>query len=76
MPRGNKSVGKKTSVKKVKQVNDGTNRNLLGHTLDIKPITDLQLNIPQGYLDSKKIKPAEVFEGFKDNKTKKKSKKV
>ena len=70
--------GKKTKVKKVKQVNNGTDRNLLGNTLNIKPITDLQFNIPQGVKDDRKIKPSEVFEGFKDNrkikKTKQKSK--
>tara|TARA_R100000808_G_C2148645_1_gene156817 strand:- start:2392 stop:2589 length:198 start_codon:yes stop_codon:yes gene_type:complete len=62
-------------MKKVKQVNNGTDRNLLGNTLDIKPITDLQFNIPKGVDEDKRIRPAEVFEGFKDNKTNKKKKK-
>ncbi len=66
---------KKNKMKKVKQVNNGTDRNLLGNTLDIKPITDLQFNIPKGVDEDKRIRPAEVFEGFKDNKTNKKKKK-
>jgi hypothetical protein len=37
-----RSQGNKSKMKKVKQVNNGTDRNLLGNTLDIKPITDLQ----------------------------------
>ena len=70
MPPPNKS-----KMKKVKQVNNGTDRNLLGNTLHIKPITDLQFNIPKGVEQDKRIRPAEVFEGFKDNKTNKKKKK-
>ena len=67
--------GNRAKMKKVKQVNNGTDRNLLGNTLDIKPITDLQFNIPKGVDEDKRIKPAEVFEGFKDNnKTNKKKK--
>ena len=68
-------TGNKTKMKKVKQVNNGTDRNLLGNTLHIKPITDLQFNIPKGVDEDKRIKPAEVFEGFKENKTNKKKKK-
>ena len=68
-------TGKKTKVKKVKQVNNGTDRNLLGNTLHIKPITDLQFNIPKGVEEDKRIKPVDVFEGFKENKTNKKQKK-
>jgi len=68
-------TGNKSKMKKVKQVNNGIDRNLLGNTLDIKPITDLQFNIPKGVEQDKRIKPAEVFEGFKDNnKTNKKKK--
>lgn len=67
--------GNKSKMKKVKQVNNGTDRNLLGNTLDIKPITDLQFNIPKGVDQDKRIKPAEVFEGFKENKTNKKTSK-
>jgi len=74
MPRTH-SEGKKKKIKKVKQVNNGIDRNLLGNTLDIKPITDLQFNIPKGVAEDKRIKPAEVFEGFKENKTNKKKKK-
>ena len=68
-------TGNKSKMKKVKQVNNGTDRNLLGNTLDIKPITDLQFNIPKGVAEDKRIKPAEVFEGFKENKTNKKTSK-
>ena len=67
--------GNRKKMKKVKQVKNGTDRNLIGNTLDIKPITDLQFNIPKGVDEDKRIKPAEVFEGFKDNnKTNKKKK--
>ena len=69
------SEGNKSKMKKVKQVNNGTDRNLSGNTLNIKPITDLQFNIPKGVDEDKRIRPAEVFEGFKDNKTNKKKKK-
>tara|TARA_Y100000385_G_C12832821_1_gene525322 strand:+ start:495 stop:743 length:249 start_codon:yes stop_codon:yes gene_type:complete len=69
-------TGKKSKMKKVKQVNNGTDRNLLGNTLHIKPITDLQFNIPKGVDEDKRIKPAEVFEGFKENKTNKKNKTI
>jgi len=68
-------TGNKSKMKKVKQVNNGTDRNLSGNTLHIKPITDLQFNIPKGVDEDKRIRPAEVFEGFKDNKTNKKKKK-
>jgi len=68
-------TGNKSKMKKVKQVNNGTDRNLSGNTLNIKPITDLQFNIPKGVYEDKRIRPAEVFEGFKDNKTNKKKKK-
>jgi len=67
-------TGNKGKIKKVKQVNNGTDRNLLGNTLNIKPITDLQFDIPKGVDEDKKIKPADVFEGFKDNKQKKSKK--
>lgn len=67
-------TSKKTKVKKIKQVNNGIDRNLLGNTLHIKPITDLQFNIPKGVEEDKRIKPAEVFEGFKENKSNKKNK--
>jgi hypothetical protein len=67
--------GNRKKMKKVKQVNNGTDRNLLGNTLDIKPITDLQFNIPKGVEEDKRIKPAEVFEGFKDNNTNNKTNK-
>ena len=67
---------KKKKIKKVKQVNNGTDRNLIGNTLHIKPITDLQFNIPKGVDEDKRIKPAEVFEGFKENKTNKKNKTI
>ena len=70
-----RSEGKKKKIKKVKQVNNGTDRNLIGNTLHIKPITDLQFNIPKGVDEDKRIRPAEVFEGFKENKTNKKKKK-
>tara|TARA_R110002096_G_scaffold204919_4_gene390659 strand:- start:621 stop:860 length:240 start_codon:yes stop_codon:yes gene_type:complete len=65
---------KKTKVKKVKQIDNGTDRNLLGNTLNIKPITDLQFNIPKGVEQDKRIKPSEVFENFKDNKVNKNKK--
>jgi len=68
-------TGNKSKMKKVKQVNNGTDRNLLGNTLHIKPITDLQFNIPKGVDEDKRIKPAEVFEGFKENKTNNKTNK-
>ena len=67
--------GNRAKMKKVKQVRNGTDRNLIGNTLDIKPITDLQFNIPKGVEEDKRIKPAEVFEGFKENKTNKKTSK-
>lgn len=67
--------GNRKKMKKVKQVNNGIDRNLVGNTLDIKPITDLQFNIPKDVEQDKRIKPAEVFEGFKENKTNKKKKK-
>jgi len=69
------SEGNKSKMKKVKQVNNGTDRNLLGNTLHIKPITDLQFNIPKGVDEDKRIKPAEVFQGFKDNKVNNKTNK-
>ncbi len=69
-------TGNKSKMKKVKQVNNGTDRNLIGNTLHIKPITDLQFNIPKGVDEDKRIKPAEVFEGFKENKTNKKNKTI
>jgi len=67
--------GNKKKMKQVKQVNNGIDRNLLGNTLDIKPITDLQFNIPKGVDEDKRIKPAQVFEGFKENHKTKKIKK-
>jgi len=68
-------TGNKSKMKKVKQVNNGTDRNLLGNTLHIKPITDLQFNIPKGVDEDKRIKPAEVFQEFKDNKVNNKTNK-
>jgi hypothetical protein len=34
--------------------------------------SDLQYNIPKGVEDDKKVKPSQVFVGFKDKKAKKK----
>ena len=54
-------------AKKIKQVDT-----------NLKPIVQLQFNIPKTVADDKRVKPAEVFEGFKDskvNKTKNKSNK-
>ena len=44
---------------------------------DENGFTQLQFNVPKGVEDDKKVKPKQVFEGFKDKKknTKSKSKK-
>jgi len=64
MPHFNGSkVGKDKKQKKVKPVK----LNEFGHA-------DLQYNIPKGVEDDKKVKPSQVFVGFKDtNKQNKKS---
>ena len=66
MPHFNGSKqAKKKPVKKMKQVDT-----------NLKPIVQLQFNLPKTVADDKRVKPAEVFEGFKDNKSNKsKSKK-
>tara|TARA_R110000824_G_scaffold136243_1_gene299825 strand:+ start:536 stop:793 length:258 start_codon:yes stop_codon:yes gene_type:complete len=79
MPHFNGSKqGKKKPVKKIKQVNNGEHRHLEGGDVIYKPIAELQFNVPKGVADDKKIRPAEVFEGYvaskKDNKSKSKSK--
>ena len=75
MPHFNGSKqGKKKPVKKIKQVNNGEHRHLEGGDITYKPITELQFNVPKGVADDKKIRPAEVFEGYKDNKSNNKSK--
>tara|TARA_R110000803_G_scaffold59936_2_gene118992 strand:- start:3354 stop:3599 length:246 start_codon:yes stop_codon:yes gene_type:complete len=75
MPHFNGSKqGKKKPVKKIKQVNLGEHRHLEGGDITYKPITELQFNVPKGVADDKKIRPAEVFEGYKENKSKTKSK--
>tara|TARA_R110000851_G_scaffold1550_3_gene5745 strand:- start:856 stop:1077 length:222 start_codon:yes stop_codon:yes gene_type:complete len=56
--------GKKKAVKKMKQVDT-----------NLKPIVQLQFNVPKTVADDKRIKPSEVFEGFKDNKSNNKSNK-
>ena len=58
MPHGSKQA-KAKAPKKMKQINT-----------DLKPIVELQFNV----VNDKRVKPAEVFEGFKDNKSKSKSK--
>jgi hypothetical protein len=73
MPRGTKAP--KQSVKKVKQIDNGIHRNLDGGHIDHKPLIDLQFNVPKGVADDKKIKPAQVFEGWRSNKQTKKKKK-
>jgi hypothetical protein len=74
MPRGTK-VAKKQPVKKVKQIKNGIHRNLDGGHVEHKPIIDLQFNIPKGVADDKKVKPAQVFEGWRSNKAPSKKKK-
>tara|TARA_R110000803_G_scaffold182576_1_gene244942 strand:+ start:1359 stop:1568 length:210 start_codon:yes stop_codon:yes gene_type:complete len=66
MPHFNGSKqGKAKPVKKMKQVDT-----------NLKPIVHLQFNVPKVVSDDKRVKPAEVFEGFKSNqKSKSKSKK-
>ena len=54
--------GAKKSVKKMKQVDT-----------NLKPIVELQFNLPKVVADDKRVKPSEVFEGFKDNKSSNKS---
>ena len=57
MPHFNGSKqAKKKAVKKMKQVDT-----------NLKPIVQLQFNVPKTVADDKRIKPAEVFEGFKSN---------
>jgi hypothetical protein len=77
MPRGTKQA-KKQPLKKVKQIKNGIHRNLDGGHVEHKPLIDLQFNIPKGVEDDRKIKPAQVFEGYKapskKNKQKNKSK--
>jgi hypothetical protein len=70
MPRGTK-VAKTQPVKKVKQIKNGIHRNLDGGHIEHKPLIDLQFNIPKGVADDKKVKPAQVFEGYKKKKTNK-----
>jgi hypothetical protein len=61
MPRSTK-IGKVAKQKKVKPVT----LNEFGHAT-------LQYNIPKGVEDDKRVKPSQVFEGFKEkNKQKKK----
>ena len=77
MPHFNGSKqGKHKSVKKVKQVNNGEHRTAEdGKGISFKPITELQFDVPKGVADDKRIRPQEVFDGFKDtNKSKSKSK--
>ena len=62
MPHGSKQA-KAKAPKKMKQINT-----------DLKPIVELQFNLPKTVADDKRVRPAEVFEGFKDNKSKSKSK--
>ena len=65
MPHFNGSKqAKKKPVKKMKQVDT-----------NLKPIVQLQFNVPKTVADDKRIKPSEVFEGFKDNKSNNKSNK-
>tara|TARA_R110000737_G_C14298986_1_gene435588 strand:+ start:340 stop:558 length:219 start_codon:yes stop_codon:yes gene_type:complete len=65
MPHFNGSKqGKAKPVKKMKQVDT-----------NLKPIVQLQFNVPKTVADDKRIKPSEVFEGFKDNKSNNKSNK-
>ena len=64
MPHFNGSKqAKKKPVKKMKQVDT-----------NLKPIVQLQFNVPKTVADDKRVKPSEVFEGFKDNKSNNKSK--
>jgi hypothetical protein len=64
MPHFNGSKqAKKKPVKKMKQVDT-----------NLKPIVQLQFNVPKVVADDKRVKPTEVFEGFKDNKSKTKKK--
>ena len=62
MPVGNrnKKTAKQKSVKQVKT-------NEMGYC-------DLQYNVPKGVEDDKRIKPSQVFVGFKDKKKAKKGK--
>jgi hypothetical protein len=62
MPHGSKQA-KAKAPKKMKQINT-----------DLKPIVELQFNVVKTVANDKRVKPAEVFEGFKDNKSKSKSK--
>ena len=56
--------GAKKAVKKMKQVDT-----------NLKPIVQLQFDLPKTVADDKRVKPSEVFEGFKDNKSSNKSNK-
>ena len=72
MPHGSKQ-GKAKPVKKVKQIDINEKRDLSGGYVDHNVITKMQYNVPKGVADDKKIKPAQVFEGYtKDKKSKKK----
>jgi hypothetical protein len=73
MPRGTK-VAKKQPVKKVKQIDNGIYRNLDGGHIEHKPLIDLQFNVPKGVADDKKVRPNQVFEGYKKTKQTKKKK--
>ena len=74
MPRGTKAA-KTQSVKKVKQIKNGIHRNLDGGHIEHKPLIDLQFNIPKGVADDKKVRPAQVFEGYKQTNKSNKSNK-
>tara|TARA_R110002012_G_scaffold119127_1_gene268118 strand:- start:1024 stop:1230 length:207 start_codon:yes stop_codon:yes gene_type:complete len=68
MPHFNGSKqAKKKPVKKMKQVDT-----------NLKPIVQLQFDLPKTVADDKRVKPSEVFEGYvaskKDNKSKTKKK--
>jgi hypothetical protein len=73
MPRGTKAA-KKQPVKKVKQIKNGIHRNLDGGHIEHKPLIDLQFNVPKGVEDDKKVRPNQVFEGYKKTKQTKKKK--
>tara|TARA_R110000787_G_scaffold174033_2_gene286584 strand:- start:474 stop:698 length:225 start_codon:yes stop_codon:yes gene_type:complete len=62
MPHGSKQA-KAKAPKKMKQINT-----------DLKPIVELQFNVVKTVANDKRVRPAEVFEGFKDNKSSNKSK--
>ena len=64
MPRGTKA-SKTQPVKKVKQIKNGIHPGLDGGHIEHKPLIDLQFDIPKGVEADKKVKPAQVFEGYK-----------